>query len=194
MAWAALDRAVRTVEEFGQEGPVERWRALRDQIHTSVCREGFNVEKNSFVQSYGSTTVDASLLQIPLVGFLPPEDPRVRGTLEAIERELMHDGLVMRYRTEGSMDGLPAGEGIFLACSFWFVDNLVLQGRMQDANAMFEQLLALRNDVGLLAEEYDRRALRQLGNFPQGFSHLGLVNTALNPIQAGPAQQRGSDD
>jgi GH15 family glucan-1,4-alpha-glucosidase len=193
MAWVALDRAVRTVEEFAADGPADRWRELRRQVHESICREGFDTSKNSFVQSYGDTALDASLLMIPLVGFLPPEDPRVKGTLAAIERELMQDGLVMRYRTEGAIDGLPPGEGMFLACSFWFADNLVLQGRLAEARTMFEHLLSLRNDVGLLAEEYDPRARRQLGNFPQAFSHLALVNTAFNLTRDGPAQQRSGD-
>ncbi|MBU8541912.1 glycoside hydrolase family 15 protein [Falsiroseomonas tokyonensis] len=191
MAWVALDRAVRGVEEFGLEGPVERWRALRRTIHEDVCRRGFDPELNSFVQSYGSKTLDASLLLIPQVGFLPPGDPRVRGTVEAVGRRLVVDGLVLRYDTAEAGDGLPPGEGAFLACSFWYADALTLLGRRAEARALFERLLALRNDVGLLAEEYDPRAGRQLGNFPQAFSHLALANTARNlSAAAQPARQR----
>ena len=178
MAWLAFDRAIRSATEFGLEGPVERWRAVRDRIHAQVCERGVDPARNCFVQSYGSTALDASLLLIPLVGFLPPEDPRVRGTLAAIERELLRDGLVLRYDTGESRDGLPPGEGAFLACSFWLADNYVLQGRVDEAQALFDRLLSYRNDVGLLAEEYDPVARRQLGNFPQAFSHLALINTA----------------
>lgn len=179
MAWVAFDRAIRAIEEFGREGPLEHWRAVRDAIHRDVCEKGFSHEKGAFTQSYGSTRLDASLLQIPLVGFLPITDPRVQGTIRAIERELVIDGLfVRRYETESGVDGLSGGEGAFLACSFWLVDNLVMQGRRKEAEAMFERLLALRNDVGLLAEEYDWVAGRQVGNFPQAFSHLALVDTA----------------
>ncbi len=179
MAWVAFDRAVKDAETWHLPAPIERWRALRDHIHQVVCREGVDPERGCFVQSFGSRELDASLLLIPLVGFLPPEDPRVRATLEAIERELVEDGLVLRYRTESGADGLPGDEGAFLACSFWLVDNLVLAGRREEARALFERLLALRNDVGLLAEEYDTRHGRQLGNFPQAFSHLALVRSAL---------------
>jgi glucoamylase len=180
MAWVAFDRAVRSIESFGLEGPLDHWRELRDYIHATVCELGFDREKNSFVQSFGEKELDASLLMLPLVGFLPPEDPRVRGTLDAIERELVVDGLVQRYHTESGKDGLPPGEGAFLACSFWLADNLVLQNRDAEASELFERLLALRNDVGLLAEEYDPRIRRQVGNFPQAFSHLALVGTAMN--------------
>lgn len=191
MAWVAFDRLVRSVEEFGLEGPVERWRGIRDRIHADVCRQGFDAQLGSFVQSYGSTALDASLLLIPLVGFLPPEDERVRGTLAAIERGLLRDGFVLRYDSGRSEDGLPRGEGAFLACSFWLVDNYVLQGRHEDARALFCRLLALRNDVGLLAEEYDVQARRQVGNFPQAFSHLALINAARNLSTArGPAHER----
>jgi GH15 family glucan-1,4-alpha-glucosidase len=190
MAWVAMDRAIRGAEEFHLPAKLEEWRALRQRIHDSVCREGFSAEKRSFVQYYGGTALDASLLLLPIVGFLPADDPRIKGTVAAIERELMVDGLVMRYRTEESVDGLPAGEGVFLACSFWFVDNLVLQGRREEACAMFERLLGLCNDTGLLAEEYDPRNRRQLGNFPQAFSHLALINTALNLENHGPVQNR----
>ena len=183
MAWVAFDRAVKAVEQFGLTGPVERWRAVRDAIHADVCRNGFDSELGSFVQAYGSKALDASLLLLPMVGFLPPSDPRIVGTVRAIERRLLVDGLVFRYDTGETEDGLPPGEGAFLACSFWFVDNLILQGRVAEAHAMFERLLALRNDVGLLAEEYDPRAQRQMGNFPQAFSHVALVNTAYKLTQ-----------
>jgi GH15 family glucan-1,4-alpha-glucosidase len=178
MAWVAFDRAVRSVEEFGLEGPVERWREIRSLIHQEVCERGFDTKLNSFVQSFGEARLDASLLLIPIVGFLAPEDPRVAGTVAAIERRLLRDGFVMRYDTGTAVDGLPPGEGAFLACSFWLVDNYVLLGRYDEACALFERLLALRNDVGLLAEQYDPHGKRQLGNFPQAFSHLALINSA----------------
>ncbi len=180
MAWVAFDRAVRTVETQGLEGPLERWRALRDEIHAEVCERGYDPELRSFVQSYGSKELDASLLLLPLVGFLPASDPRIRGTVAAIERELVDEGLVLRYRTrEHGIDGLPPGEGVFLPCSFWLVDCYELLGRHDEAHALFERLLGLANDVGLLAEEYDPRAGRLLGNFPQAFTHLALVNAAF---------------
>jgi GH15 family glucan-1,4-alpha-glucosidase len=192
MAWVAFDRAVKAVEGFGLEGPVERWRALRDRVHDEVCRNAFDAELGSFVQSYGGRELDASLLLMPLLGFLPASDPRVRGTVEAIQQRLSVDGLLLRYDTGASNDGLPPGEGAFLACSFWLADNLALQGRHAAARALFERLLGVRNDVGLLAEEYDPRARRMLGNFPQAFSHVALVNTALNLTRVtGPAGQRG---
>jgi GH15 family glucan-1,4-alpha-glucosidase len=195
MAWVALDRAVRSVEEFGLPGPAERWRALREHIHADVCRNGFDAELNSFVQSYGSKQVDASLLLLPLVGFLPADDPRVTGTVSAMEKFLLRDCFVARYNTESAVDGLPGDEGAFLACSFWLADNYILQGRYADARAMFERLLDLRNDVGLLAEEYDPRARRQVGNFPQAFSHVALINTAHNLTRAyGPAQHRDESE
>ncbi len=192
MAWVALDRLIRSVEEFGLDGPVNRWRKLRAQIHEEVCRKGFNSELGSFVQSYGSRSLDASLLMLALVGFLPPSDPRIRGTVEAIERRLVVDDmLVLRYDNHDTDDGLPPGEGAFLACSFWLVDNLMLLGREREATRLFERLLGLRNDVGLLAEEYDPVTRRQLGNFPQAFSHIALANTARNLTQAvRPAEQR----
>jgi GH15 family glucan-1,4-alpha-glucosidase len=191
MAWVAFDRAVRSAEEFDLQAPLDRWRRIRSAIHKDVCRRGFDSVQNSFVQSYGATALDASLLLIPMVGFLPPSDPRVRGTVAAVEQRLMRDGLVLRYHTETGADGLPPGEGVFLACSFWLVDNYVLQGRYDEARALFERLLSLRNDVGLLAEEYDTSAKRQLGNFPQAFSHLALINTARNLMSTGgPAHQR----
>jgi len=187
MAWVAIDRAVRSAERFGLDGPLDRWRALRATMHASICERGFDRGRNSFTQSYGSSKLDASLLLIPLVGFLPPEDARVRGTLAAIERDLLVDGFVRRYDTADGRDGLAPGEGAFLACSFWLADNYVLQGRLPEARALFGRLLALRNDVGLLAEEYDPQARRQVGNFPQAFSHIALVNTALRLAGAGPA-------
>jgi GH15 family glucan-1,4-alpha-glucosidase len=195
MAWVAVDRAVKGVEVFGLEGPIERWRALRQRIHDDVCENGYDPELGSFVQSYGSKELDASLLLISLTGFLPIDDPRVRGTVAAIERELVSDGLVHRYRTSESIDGLPPGEATFLICSFWLADNYVLQGRLEEARRLFERLLALQNDVGLLAEEYDPEAGRMLGNFPQAFSHIGLVTTAMNLSQViKPAAQRGRDE
>ncbi|HJR66987.1 MAG TPA: glycoside hydrolase family 15 protein [Gemmatimonadaceae bacterium] len=197
MAWVALDRAIKTAELFTLDGPLDRWRALREQIHSAVCENGFSTSVNSFVQAYGSTQLDASLLQIPLVGFLPPEDPRVVGTITAIEQRLVADGLVYRYDSELTDDGLPAGEGAFLACSFWLADNLALIGRREDARRLFEHLLGLCNDVGLLAEEYDPGARRMTGNFPQAFSHVALVDTALNlaarsEARGRPAEQRAA--
>jgi GH15 family glucan-1,4-alpha-glucosidase len=180
MAWVAFDRAVRLVQEFGEDGPLNRWVNLRNDIHDEVCRLGFSRELNSFVQFYGSKELDASLLLMPLVGFLPPEDPRVQGTVAAIEKNLMQDGLVARYNARSSVDGLVGNEGAFLACSFWMVDTYILQGRIDEARSLFEHLLSLRNDVGLLAEEYDAKEQRQLGNFPQAFSHLALVISAHN--------------
>ena len=192
MCWVAFDRAVRAVERFGLDGPVQEWRAIRDHIHRDVCRQGFDPAVGAFTQAYGSPALDASLLLMPLVGFLPPDDPRVQGTVQAIERGLRADGFVLRYRTHEVEDGLPPGEGAFLACTFWLADNYVLAGRLDEAHALFERLLALRNDVGLLAEEYDPVAGRQLGNFPQAFSHVGLVNTAFNltPREHAPAAER----
>jgi GH15 family glucan-1,4-alpha-glucosidase len=191
MAWVALDRLVQDAERFELPGPVDRWRALRDAIHAEVCEKGFDPGRNTFVQYYGATELDASLLMLPLVGFLPPADPRIRGTVEAIERELVRDGFVERYPTRPHVDGLPPGEGVFLACTFWLADNLALLGRYDDARRCFERLLGLRNDVGLLAEEYDPGRGRLLGNFPQAFSHVSLVNTACNLRQEpGPADIR----
>jgi GH15 family glucan-1,4-alpha-glucosidase len=193
MAWVALDRAIRSAEEFRLEAPLERWRALRGQIHEEVCRKGYNADLGSFVQCYGGKTLDASLLLIPLVGFLSADDPRVRSTVKAIEQRLLVDGFVFRYDSEVTEDGLPPGEGAFLACSFWLADNFVLLGRHDDARKLFERLLEVRNDVGLLAEEYDPRSRRQLGNFPHVFSQLALANTARNLTEAAkPARQRSS--
>jgi GH15 family glucan-1,4-alpha-glucosidase len=180
MAWVAFDRMIRSVSEFQLDGPLERWRALRNKIHADICRNGYNSEVGAFVQCYGGKELDASLLLIPLVGFLPASDPRVLGTIEAIERRLTVDGLVLRYDPGALDDGLPPGEGAFLACNFWLADNFVLQGRRDEACGLFERLLDIRNDVGLLAEEYDVRTGRQLGNFPHVFSHVGLAETARN--------------
>lgn len=192
MAWVAVDRAVRTMQEFGEKGPVESWMRLRADIHDEVCQFGFSQELGSFVQYFGGKDLDASLLMLPLVGFLPPEDPRILGTVAAVEKHLTNDGFVARYDTRTAVDGVPGKEGVFLACSFWLVDNYVLQHRYDEARRLFERLLELRNDVGLLSEEYDPKERRQLGNFPQAFSHLALVNSAHNLGDAKPAKQRAS--
>jgi GH15 family glucan-1,4-alpha-glucosidase len=180
MAWVAVDRAIKSGEELGRDGSLDRWRVLRRRIHDEICQRAYDAELGAFVQAYGSKQLDASLLLMPIVGFLPPEDPRVRGTVDAIEERLVVDGLVLRYDSAETDDGLPPGEGAFLACSFWLVDNRVLLGRYDAARELFERLLSLRNDVGLLAEEYDPRLARQVGNFPQAFSHVALVDSALN--------------
>ena len=183
MAWVAFDRGVQAVERFGRTGPVDRWRQVRAEIHEEVLREGFDTELDSFVGFYGAKRLDASLLVIPLVGFLPADDPRMVGTVAAIEKTLVRDGFVWRYLHDdetASIDGLPPGEGVFLPCTFWLADNLALQGRLDEARAIVERLLALRNDLGLLAEEYDLEHRRQLGNFPQAFTHVALVNTVFN--------------
>lgn len=178
MAWVAFDRGVRMVEKFGIKGPVDRWRKIRSKIHAQVCDRGFHRGMNSFTQAYGSKHMDASLLLLPLVGFLPPEDPRICGTVRAIEKHLLREGLLLRYDTKRVTDGLPAGEGAFLACNFWLVDVYVVQGRMAEARVLFERLLKLRNDLGLLSEEYDAKH-GMVGNFPQAFSHIALINAAL---------------
>ena len=194
MAWVAFDRAIKSAEAFGLEGPIDKWRKLCVQIHEEVCEKAFNRSIGAFVQAYGSDQLDASTLLIPAVGFLPPGDPRVKCTIEAIERRLMSDGLVLRYDTGASNDGLPRGEGAFLACSFWLADAYVLLGRRDDARKLFERLLSLRNDLGLLSEEYDPAAKRLLGNFPQAFSHIALVNTAHNIERAEkPCEQRSGN-
>ena len=191
MAWVALDRAIKCIENYGVEGPVDRWRALRAEIHRDVCARGFNKEKGSFVQAYDSDRLDASLLLMPQVGFLPVTDPRVRGTILAIERELLVDGFVHRYATTPTVDGLPPGEGAFLLCTFWLADGFALLGRHADAERLFEGVLAVRNDLGLLAESYDVRNHRLVGNFPQAFSHVGLINSArLLSRAGGPAGAR----
>jgi GH15 family glucan-1,4-alpha-glucosidase len=192
MAWVAFDRAVKSAEAFRLTGPVGRWRALAREIHDEICRRSWSEKRQSFAQAYDSDELDASVLLLPLVGFLPVDDVRVRKTVEAIERGLLRNGFVLRYDSGCGADGLPPGEGAFLACSFWLADNYVLLGRHDDARRLFERLLALRNDLGLLAEEYDPRAGRLVGNFPQAFSHISLVNTAYNLGRAtGPAKQRG---
>jgi GH15 family glucan-1,4-alpha-glucosidase len=191
MAWVAVDRAIKDFERFKLAAPLDHWRSLRDKIHEDVCRHGFNASVGTFVQSYGSTALDASLLLIPLVGFLPASDPRVVATVEAIERKLVVDGFVLRYDLKRSDDGLAGDEATFLFCSFWLVDCLVMIGRRDDAERLFNRLLSVRNDLGLLAEEYDPVSRRQLGNFPQAFSHIGLVNSAVNLSRAiAPVSQR----
>jgi GH15 family glucan-1,4-alpha-glucosidase len=196
LAWVAMDRAVRAVAEFGLDGDARAWAATRDEIHAEVCAQAYHPGRQAFTQSYGATELDASVLMMPLVGFLPPDDPRIVATVARIEEELTQDGLVLRYQTDpqGRVDGLPAGEGVFLPCSFWLTDCLHLMGRTDEARARFEKLLTLCNPLGLLAEEYDPGARRQLGNFPQAFSHVGLVNTAqnLSLATAGPATERSA--
>ncbi|HJT13376.1 MAG TPA: glycoside hydrolase family 15 protein [Dongiaceae bacterium] len=196
MCWVAFDRAVKTLDKDGGDPALsQRWCAVRDEIHADVCRNGFDAAQNSFVQAYGSHHLDASLLLMPLVGFLPHDDPRMIGTVAAVQRRLLEGGFIQRYDTTETDDGLPPEEGVFLACSFWLVDNLCLQGRWDEATALFERLLALRNDVGLLAEEYDTVSCRQVGNFPQAFSHVALINSALNLTRAAAAtRQRAKDE
>jgi GH15 family glucan-1,4-alpha-glucosidase len=196
MAWVGVDRAVKAVDLYHLDGPVDRWRALRRELHDEVCERGYDPDRNSFVQSYGSDRLDASLLMIPLVGFLPATDPRMRGTIQAIQRELCTDGLVLRYDPDQApeIDGLPPGEGAFLACSFWLADNLALMGHRDEARQQFERLLSLRNDLGLLAEEYDPGLGRQLGNFPQAFSHVPLVSTARHLSAPGGSAGRWATD
>lgn len=188
MAWVAMDRAIKAAEKYGLPAALDDWRDVRQCIHDDVCARGFDSRRGSFVQAYGSSELDASLLMIPLVGFLPADDPRIRATIEAIGRELTIGGLVHRYRTTTTDDGLPPGEGAFLACSFWYVDNLALLGRREEAKELFEHLLSLRNDVGLLAEEYDPHAKRQVGNFPQAFSHVALIASAYNLAESEPVK------
>jgi GH15 family glucan-1,4-alpha-glucosidase len=194
MAWVAADRAVKAVEQFGLDGPADRWRALRAEIHAEVCRRGYDPDRRTFTQSFGAPQLDASLLLMAPVGFLPATDERVRGTVAAIERHLVRDGFVLRYGEDshGAVDGLPVGEGAFLPCTFWLADNFVLQGRTDEAHALFDRLAGVANDVGLLAEEYDAGAGRLVGNFPQAFTHVAHVNTAHNlALAAGPARDRG---
>jgi GH15 family glucan-1,4-alpha-glucosidase len=194
MAWVAFDRVVRMIDDYGDEGyapNAARWSAIRDEIHAEVCAKAYDADRNTFVQSYGSKNLDAALLMMPLVGFLPVSDERIRGTVEAIQHGLTTDGFVARYSTDEKVDGLPPGEGVFLPCTFWLADNLALMGRVDEARALFQRLLGLANDVGLLAEEYDPVAKRQLGNFPQAFTHVSLVNSACNLSGlTGPAQRR----
>jgi GH15 family glucan-1,4-alpha-glucosidase len=194
MAWVAFDRAIKSAEAFRLEGPIDHWRNLRAEIHTAVCEKAFNRSIGAFVEAFGSDQLDASTLLIPAVGFLPPADARVRGTIQQVERRLMPDGFVLRYDTAATNDGLAGGEGAFLACSFWLADAYVLLGRRHDARKLFERILTLRNDLGLLSEEYDPAAKRLLGNFPQAFSHIALVNTAHNIARAEkPCEQRSGN-
>jgi GH15 family glucan-1,4-alpha-glucosidase len=194
MAWVAFDRTIKSAEAFDLEGPLDHWRQLRAEIHAEVCEKGFNPTVGAFVQAYGSKHLDAGALLIPAVGFLPPEDARVQSTIAAIERRLVRNGFVLRYDTAATQDGLPPGEGAFLACSFWLADAYVLLGRDEDARKLFERLLSLRNDLGLLSEEYDPAAKRLLGNFPQAFSHIALVNTAHNlEREKKPCEQRSGN-
>jgi GH15 family glucan-1,4-alpha-glucosidase len=201
MAWVAVDRTVKLIESGEADGPLDRWRELRDEIHWDVCEKGYDKERNTFTQSYGSRELDASLLLIPQVGFLPPDDKRVIGTIEAIQRELStEDGFVLRYPTDGggeggeNLDGLPGDEGAFLACSFWLADDLAMIGRVDEARRLFEKLLSLRNDLGLLAEEWDPRLQRQVGNFPQAFSHVALVDSAIRLEHASTATSSPRND
>ena len=195
MAWVAYDRAIKSAEGFGLEGPIDEWRSIREQICDEVCERAFNKELGTFTQAYGSKKLDANLLLVPCVGFLPVSDPRIEQTVAAIERDLLRDGFVMRYDTGDGHDTLPPGEGAFLACSFWLVDVYILQGRLDDAERMFRRLVGLRNDVGLLSEEYDPKAKRLVGNFPQAFSHLALINAAYNLTRARkPLHQRAHDE
>jgi GH15 family glucan-1,4-alpha-glucosidase len=194
MCWVAFDRGVKIARHLGIHEPIDRWQKICDEIRAEVCARGFDPKRGTFTQSYGSRELDAAALRIPLVGFLPADDPRVIGTVRAIERDLMRDGLVLRYANgpSGAVDGIAEPEGAFLACSFWLVDCQARMGRADEAAQLFERLLALRNDVGLLSEEYDPRRRRQLGNFPQGFSHLALIDAAYNltPDQPNPAEDR----
>jgi GH15 family glucan-1,4-alpha-glucosidase len=198
MAWVALDRAIESAESYGMEADIAAWKEVRAKIHADVLARGYNQKLRSFTRTYGSTDLDASLLLIPLVGFLPPDDPRVRGTIECIEQNLLVDGFVLRYDTRTASDGLPPGEGAFLACSFWLADAYMLIGRHDDARRLFERLVSLSNDVGLLAEQYDPRLKRQVGNFPQAFSHVALVTSAMNLTRGAtgsdkPARQRRNE-
>jgi GH15 family glucan-1,4-alpha-glucosidase len=194
MAWVAFDRGAKFAREFGVEGPVERWSAVAREIHDDVCRNGFDEALGSFVQSYGSKWLDGSLLLLPMTGFLPPDDRRILGTIRAIEKRVLQDGLVMRHDPAEVETGLAHGEGAFLACSFWLVDALVMTGRAEEGQRLFDRLLELRNDLGLLSEEYDVGAQRLVGNFPQAFSHIALVNSAYNLARTSkPAEQRAGE-
>jgi GH15 family glucan-1,4-alpha-glucosidase len=183
MAWVAFDRAVRVLQNSREDGDadrVTRWKGIRDEIHDEVCTKAYDADRKTFVQSYGSKSLDAALLMMPLVGFLPATDERMQGTVAAIQKDLTTDGFVARYSTDDDVDGLPPGEGVFLPCTFWLADNLALMGRVDEGRALFGKLIGLANDVGLLAEEYDPASKRQLGNFPQAFTHVSLVNSACN--------------
>ena len=195
MAWVAFDRTIKSAENFGLEGPLEEWRRLRDEICDDVCTHAYNKKLGTFVQAYGSDQLDASLLMVPCVGFLPVSDPRIAATIAAIERRLLRDGLVIRYCTEDVTDALPPGEGVFLACSFWLVDVYILQERFEEAENLFRRLVGLCNEVGLLSEEYDPSSRRLIGNFPQAFSHMALVNSAYNLTRVRkPLLQRAQDE
>jgi len=192
MAWVAFDRAVLLAEQLRYDAPLEKWKSIRDSIYSEICAKAYDNQQNSFMQAYGSDQLDAALLLMPLVGFLPGTDPRVRNTVEAIERKLMRAGLVMRYDTSKAEDALPAGEGLFLACSFWMVCSLKAIGRQDDARALFERLLSIRNDLGLLSEEYDPDRKRLVGNFPQAFSHTALVNAAFDLYGGATVRKRSA--
>jgi GH15 family glucan-1,4-alpha-glucosidase len=190
MCWVAFDRGISTVEEFGVDGPADRWRKIRDEIFDDVCTQGFDDRRNAFTQHYGGGSIDASLLLIPLVGFLPIDDERVQGTIAAVERDLVRDGFVMRYPADGS-DGLPGQEGAFLMCTLWLADCYALAGRVDDARALVEQVINVANDVGLLSEEYDAQGGRLLGNFPQAYSHVGVATALLTlSTDEGPSERR----
>jgi GH15 family glucan-1,4-alpha-glucosidase len=190
MTWVAFDRGIKSVEKFGFKAPIERWRSLRETIHHEVCEKGFDRELNSFVESYGSKLLDASILMLPSVGFLPPTDPRLRGTLEAIEKYLMRDGFVLRHDPREVSDEKHPIEGVFLACTLWLADAYVLTGEIDKAQALFERVVAVANDLGLLAEEFDTDAGRQTGNFPQALTHIALINTAHNLSAAKKATEK----
>ena len=184
MAWVALDRAIKAVEDHGLEGPVDRWRKVRETIHQQVCEEGYNAEVGAFTQAYGSKELDASFLLVPLISFLPIEDPRIVGTIEAIQRELMVNGFVIRYRNTSGVDGLPGQEGTFLPCSLWLVSCLALLGRNDEAREIFARVVSVANDVGLFSEEYDTQRKRLVGNFPQAFTHVAFINAARSLTDA----------
>jgi GH15 family glucan-1,4-alpha-glucosidase len=190
MAWVAVDRAVKEVEAVGFDGPVERWKALRGEMHAEIGSKGFDVQRNTFVQSYGSNKVDAALLMLPLVGFLPPSDPRCLGTVRAVEQDLLVEGFVQRYKPDVDVEGVSGHEGVFLPCTFWLADCYALTGRRDEAQNLLETLLAIRNDVGLLSEEYDPAEKRLPGNFPQAFTHVSLVNTVHGLTARSPAAHR----
>lgn len=194
MTWVAFDRAVKFCEKFDLQGPVDKWRRLRDAVHAEILERGFDAERGAFVQAYGSKALDSALLLLPLFGFLPADDPRVVSTTSAIQRELSKDGLILRYDPDQSDDGLSCEEGAFLACSFWLADNLMLQGRRDDAEVLFKRLLSLRNDVGLLAEQYDVENSAMAGNFPQAFSHFAMIDTALNLARREGSAKEAEDD